>query len=161
MVLEAMIMKATSSWAARMRVIRDDRFPDGKLVANLAVDRTDVRLVRQDDAHIELRFALDCRRELVVKLFTAKIGRIKTWTEPVLIKPVPGLLAVAYRPDGSLQSVTGAGYCGHLEHMDRGHYSLGLSPEHDATLHINFVTRGYIKTAVSEESLKDSDAAAA
>lgn len=133
-----------------MRMIRLDRFPDGKLVDDLIVDRTEVRLTRIGAARFELRFALTNNRELLATLSTSKKGVIATRTDPAVLQPIPGVLHCVYLADGSLQSFHVYDCGAHLEHMDRGHYWLGLYPEKYTPMHVNFCAPGRIKTVADE-----------
>lgn len=86
-------------------------------------------------------------RRVTVDLWTTKKGTITT-----RLHDLAAWATVRLGSDGNLQELDAADCSLHLEHMDRGHYYLGLECAAADAMHVDFNTIGYIKTKMTEDN---------
>lgn len=122
------------------------------LVDELVIDPTTLTLLRTGAARYELTHMLPEGRVLSVRLWTTGKGSIATQIDPDLYQAPSDRLSYKLSPEGTLLSLEAQDVGVHLEHMDRGHYWLELSPHGHEPLAINFHTPGYLN-AMAEDRL--------
>jgi hypothetical protein len=126
-----------------MDAFRLDRFQDGSLIADLVADTGAVAISLVGLARYEIAVVCDSGRQLTVLLWTTAKGSVTTRMQD------GGEWAVArLGSDGNLQTLIASACSLHLEHMDRGSYSLVLEHVSGDTMHLDFSTTGYLKTKV-------------
>jgi hypothetical protein len=124
-----------------MDEFRLNLFTDGSLIDELWTGVGGVAIVLTGAARYEISAGCDSGRQLAVLLWTSGRGTITTQVRD------PGQWAISrLGADGNLQALTATNCSVHLEHMDRGHYWLGLDHSSGETMHIDLLTPGYLKT---------------
>lgn len=118
-------------------------FSDGELIDDLVVEAGNISITLVSAARYEVAITCDTGRQFSFAIWTTENGIIDT-----RLCDVGEWITVQCGDNGKLMSLS-APYCSmHFEHLDRGHYWMGLDHSSGDTMHINFSTRGYLKTKV-------------
>ena len=125
-----------------MEEFRLDTFPDGLLIDDLVIGPGSLSIRLVGAARYEIAMACNTGRQLALTTWTSGKGKTSTRLRDV----APWAIA-RLGDDGNLDALSAADCLMHLEHMDRGCYWMGLDHSGD-TMHIDFLTRGYLKTRV-------------
>ena len=126
-----------------MDEFRLDMFPDSTLIGDLVIGPGAVSISKVGEARYEISIACDSGRQLSFVVWTTEKGIIDTQLSD------SGQWAFCHlQEDGSLKALNASACSIHFEHMDRGHYWLGLNHSSGDTMHINFTTPGYLKSKV-------------
>lgn len=115
----------------------------GRFVDELFLGAADLRVVSVGDARYEITAAMSHGGEILLVIRTAQKGRVASSIEADC--QVLAQLRYAVSAEGRLSLLEMAACTMHLEQMSRGHYWLGLTPDGQDTVHINFTTPGYLK----------------
>lgn len=119
------------------------KFQNGQLVDDFVASPCDVLVELVGDARYEIVVECEFGRTVSVALWTTRKGKITTQVDGAA-----SWVTTEQDADGVLRHLIARKCMLHLEHMDRGHYWLGLSREGDSAMSLNFLTPGYLKTKV-------------
>ena len=122
--------------------IRCDLFDSG-LVDDLFTDVREVTIERSGEARYTIDMRLDAEPDVHVLLWTSRKGRIS-----VSLQDLAPWASHEMEDEDALGRLSAENCNCHLEHMDRETYWLGLTRD-DQLVHVNFHTRGYLKTKVT------------
>jgi len=122
------------------------KFQNGQLVDDFAASPCDVLVRLVGDARYEILAECEFGRTVSVALWTTRKGKIITRVSRA--GEVAPWGNTEQDVDGTLHQLVATECSLHLEHMDRGHYWLGLDHEDGSAMHVNFSTPGYLKTKV-------------
>ncbi len=119
-------------------------------MSDFCIRQCTVVVVRSGVARYEMRVQPLTGTGYLIKLWTSLKGHIHTRLDIDFVASIPPWLRVTGESVDELEMLEAKECSFHLEHMDRGHYWLGITGKNGQHATIDFTTRGYLKTSIEK-----------
>ena len=127
-----------------MKIVRVDKFPDNKLLADVLLKECRLKICKTGKARYQL-ICMSNEDRCIVDIWTSEKGLIET----CIIPNEFDRSLYSLDPAGNIQELSCFCESIHLEHMDRGFYVLCIDVVKTIFI-IHFTTRGYLKTSFKQ-----------